>query len=178
MKHLRILLLIAIFFGAVRVRADDKSTSIEYGVKAVVLFNFAKYVRWPDATFTAPNQPIRVCMLGKSAVADTFNSSEAPTEAQGRPFTFQQLDAAKIKEEAPKCQILYVVNTEYSTLTPLLPDLQKAHVLTVTDEDSDNGIISFLIQNGKVRFRIRREAAEKAGLELGSQLLKLAIIED
>ncbi len=36
----------------------------EYQVKAVFLFNFSHFVEWPAATFTAPNQPFAICVLG------------------------------------------------------------------------------------------------------------------
>jgi hypothetical protein len=177
MRQLRILLALVLLFVTTPVRADDKA-SIEFSIKAVVLFNFAKYVRWPDSTFTAPDQPIRVCIAGKSPVSEKLNSSEAPTEAQGRPFAFKEISVARLKEEAIGCQILYWNKADNETIEPFLPALHQAHVLTVADSDSRKSIITFTIEDGKVRFKIRRKEAEKAALELGSQLLKLAILDD
>ena len=178
MKHLRLLLsLLLIFVTSTPVRAEDKA-SLEYSIKAVVLFNFAKYVHWPEKVFTSAQQPIQVCIAGKSPVADKLNSSEAPTEAQGRPFAFKEILLTRIKEDAPTCQILYWNKSENSVIEPMLPALHQAHVLTVADSELDKSIITFTIEEGKIRFKIRRKEAEKAGLELGSQLLKLAILDD
>jgi hypothetical protein len=178
MKQLRLLVAFAFFMFSMPVRAQDGGASLEYGIKAVVLFNFAKYVQWPKEVFKDEKQPITVCTVGKNPVAAKFNSSEAPSEAQGHPFAFKEIAPAKVLEEGTQCQILFWQQEQASSVEAHLDALHKAHVLTVSDKESNKSAISFTLRNGKIRFIIRRSLAEKAGLELGSQLLKLAILED
>jgi hypothetical protein len=55
--------------------------------------------------------------------------------------------------------------------------LEGSPVLTVRDLPSfvsNGGMIQFILQDNKVRFEVNLTAAEKAGLTLSSQLLKLA----
>ena len=85
MRHLRIILTLLIALSARFGFADEASSALEYKVKAVVLFNFAKYVKWPEKTFSNATDPIQVCILGKSPFGDIFQSPEAPKEAQNRP---------------------------------------------------------------------------------------------
>ena len=63
-------------------RAED-STAIEYRVKAVCLYNFAKYVKWPDAAFAKADTPINLCILGTNPFGELFNDVQGKT-AQNR----------------------------------------------------------------------------------------------
>jgi hypothetical protein len=51
-------------------------------------------------------------------------------------------------------------------------------VLTVGETDAfleRGGVIAFAMEGGKLRFSINAAAADRAGLKLSSQLLKLAV---
>lgn len=178
MKHLRLALALLFLFTARPARAEDEATTLEYGIKAVVLFNFAKYVEWPEHVFSDDKQGITVCTVDKNPVAKRFNSAEAPTEAQGRPFIFKEVSSKKLIEESKGCQILYWQDDLDTLVSSHLDALHENSVLTVSDSESGGSAISFTKRSGKIRFIIRRSIADKAKLLLGSQLLKLAILED
>jgi len=66
-------------------------------------------------------------------------------------------------------------------LTPITAELlagaQGHPVLTVTEVDAQHpkgSVINFLASEDRIRFDISREAAERNGLQLGSQLLRVA----
>src|SRR5688572_25426214 len=44
--------------AGLEVRADEAYPSLEYRVKAAFLFNFAKFVEWPQNAFSSPTSPI------------------------------------------------------------------------------------------------------------------------
>lgn len=180
MKHLRLLALLAALFiaSAPRAHADDSASGLEYRVKAVVLFNFAKYVHWPEKAFQSPTQSINVCILGKDPFGDVFQSSDAPKEAQNRPLKVVELGSSPKKEEVASCQLLFWQHENEAAVKALATTIQEHAVLTVADETSENSLISFLVQDAKVRFRIRRKAAEALGFDISSQLLKLAILDE
>lgn len=179
MKQLRLLILLLLSFVAVtRVHAEGEATSLEYKVKAVVLVNFAKYVHWPEKTFATPTQPVRVCILGESPFGDVFKSSDAPKEAQNRPLEIVEIPRAAKPQDVSACQILYYQERDESLLGSLQATLKEHVVLTVADKKSDAALISFLLKDGKVRFKIRRTEAEALGLNISSQLLKLAILDE
>ena len=81
-------------------------------------------------------------------------------------------------EELADCQLLYADKARQKPFEAQLEKLHEKGVLTVFDEESDTTLISFMLENGKVRFRIRKESAEKYGFSMSSQLLKLAVIDD
>lgn len=178
MRHLRLLIALMAFFVVPLSSSATDETTLEYKVKAVVLFNFAKYVRWPDKVFLSPADPIQVCIMGENPFGDVFDSPEAPRQAQDRALAVTKLTEAVTGEEAGRCQILFWQEKSEDSAMKLLPALQQHSVLTVADRKSEAAIISFSKVDGKVRFSIRRDAAEALGLGISSQLLKLAILED
>ena len=52
--------------GLMQVHAQTPLAIDEYQVKAVFLFNFAKFVEWPATAFKSANEPIRICLLGQN----------------------------------------------------------------------------------------------------------------
>ena len=59
----------------------------------------------------------------------------------------------------------------------MLEKLKDARVLTVSEIDGfaqQGGIINFISERNKVRFEINPDAARRLGLNISSELLKLA----
>lgn len=75
------------------------------------------------------------------------------------------------------CHVLFYCNSEKNYLAEHLRKVKETSVLTVGDMENfieQNGIISFVKENNKIRFEIRLNQAEKQHLKISSQLLKLA----
>jgi hypothetical protein len=84
-------------------------------------------------------------------------------------------------EDAGRCQIVYVGRSERDQARNILKGI-KAGILTIGDMNqftSSGGIINFVIVENRVSFEINIDAAERSGLKISSQLLKLAkIVKD
>jgi hypothetical protein len=46
----------------------------ESQVEAAFLLNFAKFVEWPPAAFSAPDSPFAVCILGEDPLAPRWTN--------------------------------------------------------------------------------------------------------
>jgi YfiR/HmsC-like len=178
MKHLRILIATFLTILAHAAIADETKLALEYKVKGVVLINFTKYIKWPTAAFTSDQAPINVCVVGENRFGDVFTSPDSPKEAQGRPLKLVELTGPTVGSKGPECQVLFWTKNDEKAVAAALPALEKSPILLVSDEEYEKGLISFTVVEGKLRFKIRRKAAEALGFELSSQLLKLAIIAD
>ncbi len=76
------------------------------------------------------------------------------------------------------CHILFISSSEESQLKEILATLDKTSVLTVSDISQftrRGGMIQFVVAANKVRFEVNVTSAERTGLILSSQLLKVAI---
>jgi len=142
-------------------------SSREYEIKAAYLYNFIKYVDWPSG------DTISIGVLGN----DPFGTALAPLNGKivkGRRLLIKHLDSAR---EAQQCQIIFVSSSEKQRLQEIFESLRSARVLTVGETQGfadGGGIINFIEENNKVRFEINAEAARRTGLNISSELLKLA----
>lgn len=145
----------------------------ESQVKAAYLYNFGKFVRWPDRN--ASPDSLAICILGKDPFGAVLDSTVAGENIDGRKITVKRLSGL---QEAAQCSVLFVSSSEESHLAAILPAAQRLRMLTVSDMRNfaqRGGAIGLLTEQGKIRFEVNRTAAEQSHLVLSSELLKVAI---
>ena len=147
----------------------------EYEIKVAFIYNFAKYVTWPKNTFVDKNEPLVLGILGHNPFGRHLEKIDGKM-IHDRKLTVRIInDFHQIKE----CHLLYISPSESERLVEIQSLLKTEKILTISDMDNfaeAGGMIELVVRNGKIRFIINPEAAERAGLNIGSQLLKLAII--
>ncbi|MBD3299061.1 MAG: DUF4154 domain-containing protein [candidate division Zixibacteria bacterium] len=143
----------------------------EYDVKAAYLFNFARFVEWPDDRFASAEAPIVIGILGNDPFGDVLDQTVSDKLAQGRTVeVIRHVDL----QQADSCHIVFVDASVRDVATPLLAGYANHGVLTVGDWrgfTDDNGIIEFVIRKGRVRFRIRPDLATGGGMTISAKLL-------
>lgn len=147
----------------------------EYQIKAAFIFNFAKFVDWPPNTFTETNSPIVVGILGKNVFEGNLEKIIGNKTINNRPFRFVDLASPT---EAARCHILFISPSEKDNVRKIVEGLHHASVLTISETDhfvDAGGMINFVIEDNKIRFEINNTAAKKAGLQISSKLLSLAV---
>src|ERR1700722_20610483 len=93
-----------LFSAAARGQATD-----EYRVKAVFLYNFAKFVDWPSQAFKGPTDPIVIGVLGKNPFGDALVGTAAGKTMGGRGVQGREVTDA---QQAAGCQILFITASE------------------------------------------------------------------
>jgi YfiR/HmsC-like len=147
----------------------ENLSSREYEIKAAYLYNFIKYVDWPSYG----GDTITIGVLG----GNPFGTALAPLNGKivkGRRLLIKELDSVR---DAQKCQIIFVSSSEKQRLQEIFEILKNAGVLTVGETQgfaNGGGIINFIEENNKVHFEINADAARRSGLNISSELLKLA----
>jgi len=79
---------------------------------------------------------------------------------------------------ARSCRILFVSASEAARLAEILAAVADWSVLTVSEVErlpERGGIINFLMDGQRVRFRINLGTATRAGLKISSKLLQLGV---
>lgn len=169
-----LLVALALFLCASALSAAEPVS--EYQIKAAFLFNFAKFVKWPESTPPASGSAFAVCVLGDDSLQQTIEETIAGKTVRDKHVIVKHVAGA---EAAKNCQILFVAGPDHPELGKVERSLESASVLTVgeaNDFAERGGIINFRLENDKVRFEINPDAAKRANLEISSQLLKLATI--
>jgi len=145
----------------------------EAQVKAAFLYNFARFVDWPQAR--RAGSVVSLCLLGAEpfgGYADALN---------GRPVGAGTLRVRRIARpvDAATCDLVFLPNAEAARLPALLEAARGRRLLTVgeTPGAAAGGlVINFYLEQNRVRFEINIDAAQRTGLSINSQLLRLARI--
>jgi hypothetical protein len=141
-------------------------------LKAAFLFNFAKFTGWP-AEVVSLNSPLVLCVTGDGAVADALEKMVHGHQIDGHSVVIAR---GKV-EGLPTCHVLYAAGLDGKQTLRLLDSMKGLAVLTVSDREQftqSGGVASLFVDNGKMRFAINQDAAERAHLTLSSRLLSLA----
>lgn len=96
-------------------------------------------------------------------------------QIQGRQLSVKRLDSTA---EAGGCSILFLGAGERDWLDTYLASVAGRPVLTVGDAPdflARGGIIQFVLTGDHVRFSVNLNAAHRNGLQLSSELLKVAM---
>ena len=164
-------LLIFLFFCAPVFAQDALS---EYQVKAAYLFNFLKFVEFPNESFADPLAPIIIGVLGEDPFGNALPQVVTGKTVQGRDLV---IHLYRTGENLRGAHILFISVSERKRLPMILSTLRGASVLTVADTAGfldAGGMIQFLNENERVRFAINVDATGRAKLKISSKLLSLA----
>jgi hypothetical protein len=145
----------------------------EYQVKAAFLYNFAKFVHWPDEQAIGP--AFTVAVLGEDPFGEILESTFTGKTILDRKVEVRRISAP---EAVGKAQILFIGSSERPRLSEILKALEGTSVLTVGEMEgfSDRGgMITFKLKNDLVRFDINLDQVERAHLKMSSQLIRLAL---
>ncbi|HJP99485.1 MAG TPA: YfiR family protein [Rhodanobacteraceae bacterium] len=149
--------------------------SLEYAVKATYLYKMAPFVNWPPHTFTSPDAPFEICVLGRDPFQGFLERQVAGRGLGSHPFKVRQLDGTT---SGADCQIVFIGYSGPGEIREALRAFDGKPVLTVTDSgavDSSGSIVQFVMDSGHVRFEVDNAAAERNHLEISSKLLSLAL---
>jgi hypothetical protein len=153
-----------------------QTASREYQLKAVFLYRFTQFVDWPPSVFATPQTPITIGILGSDPFGSSLESAIRDERVHDRPLSVQHY---KSVQDATNCHVLFISASEASRLPRILAALKGRNILTVGETEdfaSRGGIIQFITERNRIRFRINLQASRAAGFQISSKLLELAEI--
>jgi len=154
---------------------DPGRKMTEYELKAGFLYNFAKYVEWPAASFEKADSPIRIGVVGADPFGAVLDRTLKDRTAQERKFEIVRFTEP---EDLQSCHILFIPRTE-KRRDDITRKIEGWATLTVGESAgfaATGGIVNILIEKEKPRLEINPEAAELAKLKIQARLLKLATL--
>ena len=155
--------------------AADTQAELEMKIKAAFIYNFFKFVEWPEETLKNRHETISICILGKDKFGEFFDPVRGK-DVNGKRLVIKNISSIKDMDD---CYILFVSSSERDRLSTIITSLENSSVLTVSDIDDfagRGGIVCFYKEGGNIKFKINLGAADRAGLKLSSKLLELAKI--
>jgi hypothetical protein len=145
----------------------------EQQAKAAFVFNFARYVEWPERAFGSREAPVVICVLGRDVFGSALTAVEN-RQVQGRPI---RVRVGITAEAARSCHVVFVADSEQRRLAQTLRSFAGEPILTVSDIEGFidvGGSIGIVQGEQRLEFEVNRDALDQAQLKASSNLLKLA----
>lgn len=153
-------------------RAESEQV-LERQVKAAFLYRFTEFITWPEEVSPTPNRPFVIAVIGPDSLADELRQVVFGRAVQNRPVEVRRLSG----DSGFTDENIIFISDEQRQRLPHVVRAAPRGALIVTESNgalSLGSIINFVLVDGRVRFEIALDAAERRGLRLSSRLLAVA----
>ena len=164
-----------IFFGIVLLFSQHvcaENVDVEYKVKAGYLYNFTKFITWPEDN---KDKTFNLCIIGEDPFGDLIEPIEQRS-AFGRPIKLFKFNRTN-KEQ--RCHILFISSSikDNALFKGLLAAYDDDDTLTVGESDgfaAQGGMIGFVNRQGKIKLQINLKALQQSHIKISAKLLEVA----
>ena len=160
------LLLLPVLLGA--------ASPTEYEVKLVYLYNFTKFVTWPETAFKSPDAPFNICLIGFEKQKQLESLLENKS-ARNHPIKLQLLKTLPVDEI---CHILFLTREiDKSQADAIVSRLSSPTLIVGESQDFARslGAIGFVTDDHRrIRIEINLKQVKAHGLSIRAQLLEIA----
>jgi hypothetical protein len=150
--------------------------STENKVKSTFLYNFAQFVQWPAEAFPEAETTLVIGILGTDPFGGYLDEIVRGEKLNNRTLVIQRYQRV---EEIKICHILFVSQSETNRWDQIFTSVKGRGILTVGDVEDftrRGGMIRFVTEKNKIRFRVNLEMAKAENLTISSKLLRSAEI--
>jgi hypothetical protein len=147
---------------------------LENRLKAAVVSKLPAFAEWPSSALEG-RATIDICVAPPNHLGDTLIDLVTGESVNGRPLRVRELENVRTLEA---CHVLFIPAEAQIGRKELLTRAARHPVLTVGDYPAfldEGGMVGLRLVSGRVRFEINMAAAGGAGIQLSSQLLRLAL---
>ncbi len=172
-----LLLCLALPFTELSNAPAEEKRHTEYEVKAAILYKLTKFIDWSCTEIEGEGKgDFRVGVLGEDPFGELLDKTLKNQKVGGRRIRIARAARA---EDLRACRIVFVSRSEQDRFREIAKELAEYCTLTVADGEGfaeQGGMVNLLRKGDKIGFEINVDATKAAGLEVNSQLLKLARI--
>ncbi|WP_417225683.1 YfiR family protein [Amphritea sp.] len=148
-------------------------------VKAAILFNIARFVRWPEPTLGDPNSTaLTLCHYHENTLASA-SSALIGKPVQHRHFAERHIESL---DQVQGCAILFIPWHQLSSFSVDQAHHSALPVLTVADLTevsasqvvTSTAAVNLIRQDARISLDIFLPELQRSGLTISSEVLKLA----
>lgn len=153
--------------------AADAEGVDEYALKAAFLFNFTRFVEWPDSAFERADSPFRICVVGTDpfgARIDALSNRRVGTRAI-------VIERPRTAEVPRRCQIAYFHADSNAAQRRSAFDSRAAPTLTVGGDRAfarEGGMVALVTGRGRVQLHVNLAVIRRSPLKFSAKLLEVA----
>lgn len=175
---IRLMVLVVVLGFASQRAVGQKTTSAEHKVKVAYLYNFLRYVRWPQQAFSDDASPMVIGILNGDPHARLLDQVAAKKRVRGRTIVVRRFGSVK---EIKQCHLVFL----YSGISAA----DEAEAIALTEQQQallicDSGLAPqpgapirfFSDQDGTIGLQINIDAMERRNLQADAKLLNIASV--
>ncbi len=146
----------------------------EYDVKIVYLYNFTKFVSWPDSAFASETAPLNICIMGDLPSTESAHTLE-DKKSRNRNIAVRLLSPHGSGQD---CHILFITKSvDYALSRKVVRELKTPTLIVgeTTGFAKSDGTIGFVLdERRRVRIEVNLVNAKGQDLTIRAQLLEIA----
>lgn len=142
-------------------------------VYSMMVFNFTKYVQWPDHTASGE---FVIGVVGNADVFATLNSWYGGKPRGTKTYVIKKFSNAS---EVTDCHVVFIDKSKSGEFESINSKLQGKGTLVITDRNglgSKGSGINFKTVDNKLKFELNQKALETANLKVSGALTSMAIL--
>lgn len=160
-----------------RIACADPRAEQEYALKAVFLYNFCRFIDWPDRAFASPDEPMVIGVVGDNPFGRLIEETVKGETVRGRRIRVEYYRRAA---DIGRCHVLFVNASEMNRADEIIAAVAGRSVVTVGETDAfldRGGMIALTAEQNRVRLRINPARLRAENLAASSKLLRVAEIK-
>ena len=149
----------------------------EYGLKSVFLYQFCRFMEWPQSAFSSPNDPLVIGVVGEDPFGSLLREAVEGETYHGRPI---RIEHYRTPRDIRRCHILFVSRSLVDDMPEILAQVAGKNVVTVGETDGfldRGGMIALTADRNRVRLRVNASSLRAANVDVSSKLLRVAEIK-
>ena len=169
MKKINVLVVAALLISG-SVFSQDRPV---HEVYSMMVFNFTKYVQWPDH---AASGEFVIGVVGNADIYNTLNGWYGGKPRGSKTYIVKRFNSAA---EVTDCHVIYIDKSKSADFDLVNDKVKGKGTLVITDKsglgEKGSGI-NFKTVDNKLKFELNQKAIETANLKVSGALSSMAIL--
>jgi hypothetical protein len=169
MKKLKALFIAAVILSGT---AEAQNRPL-YEVYSMMVFNFTKYVQWPDYS---DKGEFVIGVIGNNEVYETLNAWYSGKAKGAKTYVIKKFNSSA---EITDCHVLFIDKSKSNEFEEVNAKVKGKGTLVITDKhglgEKGSGI-NFRTIDNKLKFELNQKALETAHLKVSGALSSMAIL--
>jgi hypothetical protein len=142
-------------------------------VHSMMVYNFTKYVQWPDHAVTGE---FIIGVVGNTDMYNTLNGWYGGKPRGSKTYIIKKFNSAA---EITDCHVLYIDKSKSGEFGNANDKLKGKGTLIITDKSGlgeKGSSINFKLVDNKLKFELNQKAIEASNLKVSGALSSMAIL--
>ncbi len=170
MKRIKALAIIALVAMSSTTFAQERPL---HEVYSMMVFNFVRYVQWPDHTASGE---FVIGIVGNGDVYNTLNTWYGGKPRGAKTYVIKKFSSAN---DVTDCHVVFIDKSKSGEFEDINNKVKGKGTLVITDKNGlgeKGSAINFKTVDNKLKFELNQKALEASNLKVSGALSSMAIL--